>query len=472
MTAATRSSRLNVVDDVIRSEMERLAIPGLAVGLLEGGQIEAQGYGMASLRTQQPVTADMLFQIGSITKSFTATLVMQLVDEGLLDLDKPVVQYVPELRLQDAEALRLVTPRQLLSHTCGFFGDRFSDHGLGDDALEKSIATFDELEQQLPPGELFSYANTGYQLLGRIVEKLRGEVYEKAVLERLFKPLRMRSSFFFAHDAIVHPVSVGHMPPEPGDVVDVAKPYALVRAMHSAGAIIAPVGDMLRYAAFHMGDGTTAAVDRLLAPAGDGADDAGAGTGSRVLSAASLAQMQTPQVETGVRGVSYGLGWMIEEVDGTKLVSHGGSTNGFRAHLLMAPARGAAIAWLTNSSGGVTAWPAVRKAWLSEVLGLRVTEPALVALSQAELQEHAGEYTRPNSRVTVSVEGDGLTLTVEQTRVTDGKHIVIPPVGAVPLGEGRFRLTSGENAGGEIQFLASRDGRRLLRLGLRLVVRT
>jgi CubicO group peptidase (beta-lactamase class C family) len=459
-------AQLAAVDDVIQAEMERLKIPGLAVGVLQDGKTETRGYGVASLRTGQPVTADTLFQIGSITKSFTATLIMQLVDDGLLDLDAPVARAVPELRLKDAQALAGLTPRHLLAHTCGFYGDRFTDYGWGADALAKAIATFDELEQQLPPGELFSYANTGYQLLGRIVEKLREEVYETVARERLLKPLGMEAACFFAHEAIVQPNSVGHAPPQPGAELEIARPYPIPRAMNAAGAIIAPVGDLLRYAALHMSDGTVQAARRLLGEAPD------EGENTRLLRADSLAAMQTGVAPTGTIGQSYALGWMVEEVDGVRLVSHGGSTNGFRAHLLFAPRRQAAIAWLSNSPGGATAWPAVRKAWLTRALGLTVTEPAAVTLSGAELLAYAGEYARPNQRITVTAQDGGLSLTVDQVGGLDGKRTVLPPISAEPLGEGHFRLTSGDAIGNEVQFLTSRDGRRFLRFGLRLVERT
>src|SRR5581483_9386379 len=196
---------------IVQPQLERWDVPGLALGVLHEGRSEAWGFGVASLETRQPVTAQTLFQIGSISKLFAATLAMQLVEAGTVDLDKPVAPYLPELRLADPAAQHTVSLRHLLTHTAGFYGDRFDDLGMGDDALAKAVAGFDQLQQYTAPGELWSYCNTGFQLVGRLVEDLRAEVFETAARERLFTPLGLERSTYFAHEAITYPAAVGYL---------------------------------------------------------------------------------------------------------------------------------------------------------------------------------------------------------------------------------------------------------------------
>ena len=151
MTATSPAIPQAELDEAVRAAMDRWAVPGLALGVLRDGKEWAWGYGAASLETGCPVTAGTLFQVGSISKVFTTTLVMWLVDEGRLELDAPVRRYVPDLRLADEAATAGVTLRQLLTHMAGFYGDRFDDYGSGEDALARSVADFHTLRQWTPP---------------------------------------------------------------------------------------------------------------------------------------------------------------------------------------------------------------------------------------------------------------------------------------------------------------------------------
>ena len=164
-------------------------VPGAAIGVYAGGEVFDFASGVLSHATGVEATADSVFQIGSITKTWTATLVMQLADEGLLDLDATVVEYLPDFGLADSEAARTMTVRQLLSHTAGFEGDIFTDTGWNDDCVEKYVATLKTDPQLFPPGEMFSYNNAGFCVLGRIIEVLRGKPFDQALREHLFAPL-------------------------------------------------------------------------------------------------------------------------------------------------------------------------------------------------------------------------------------------------------------------------------------------
>ncbi|GIW04031.1 MAG: hypothetical protein KatS3mg059_0651 [Thermomicrobiales bacterium] len=192
------------LNETIHQQMERWQVPGLAIGLYDNGRVETAAYGVAHVETGCAVTPGTLFQIGSISKVFTTTLVMTLVEDGKLDLDIPVVRYVPELPLADETARRTITLRHLLTHMAGFYGDRFDDHGDGDDALAKAVAAFADLPQQTAPGELWTYCNAGFDLAGRAVERVLGMPFEQAMRERVFAPLGLERTTYFAKEAIRH----------------------------------------------------------------------------------------------------------------------------------------------------------------------------------------------------------------------------------------------------------------------------
>ncbi|HLJ81140.1 MAG TPA: serine hydrolase domain-containing protein [Ktedonobacterales bacterium] len=438
----------------IRAEMVRWDVPGVAVGVLRDGQRETAGFGVCNLETRQPVAPDTLFQIGSITKVFTTTLVMRLVDAGTLALDTPVITYLPELRLADEEAQRDITLRHLLSHTGGFYGDFFDDFGMGDDALAKCIAGLHTLPQQAAPGELWAYNNAGFYLAGRIVEKVLDMPFERAMREQVFEPLGLKHSFFFAHEAIVYSAAVGHSQVTPGaDEHEVARLYPLPRCVAAAGGIISTVDDLLTFAAFHLGDGTW--------------------NGTRILAESSLAAMRTPQTEAANFADAYGLGWAIETVDGMQIIEHGGSTNGFNARLRIVPEKSFAIALLTNSSRGSALYDAVSKWALERYCGLRETERQQIELPDETLQRFAGFYRRPDGEITLSVEDGGLRREMVSTDLLNHKEERYPPDILKPLSETEFIVvTEGENKDSRVDFILAGDGQpRYLRLGGRLAAR-
>ncbi len=148
--------------------------------------------GVLHAGTGVPTTVDAVFQIGSITKVWTATVIMRLVDEGKLSLDTPVVEVIPDLTLPTPEVTKGVTIRHLLTHTSGIDGDVFTDTGRGDDCLEKYVALLADAAQNHPLGATWSYCNSGYSVLGRVIEKLTGKTWDAALKEMLFEPARPR----------------------------------------------------------------------------------------------------------------------------------------------------------------------------------------------------------------------------------------------------------------------------------------
>jgi len=315
------------VCDAVRAAMEQTQTPGVAVGLLHEGEEHVAGFGVTSTENPLEVTPDTLFQIGSITKTFTGTAAMRLAERGDLDLDAPVRTYLPELKLSDEDVAARVTTRHLLTHTGGWIGDYFDDFGNGDDALARMCDSLASLPQLTPLGEVWSYNNAGFYLAGRVIEVLTGKPYEAALQGLVLDPLGLESSFFFQDDVMTRRFAVGHHRNENGPPT-VARPWGIGRAHHAAGGIASSVRDLLRYAGFHMGDG------------------------QGILTRASLDAMQQTQFESGSIFELVGITWSISERTGARLVGHGGGTNGQISLFFFAPEHGVAFAVFTNHQRG------------------------------------------------------------------------------------------------------------------------
>ncbi|MFN2590487.1 MAG: serine hydrolase domain-containing protein, partial [Actinomycetota bacterium] len=184
--------------------MKEHEVPGAAVGVFAEGRTIEVAAGVVNLRTGVEATPDTVFELGSIGKSWTATALMQLVDEGLADLDVPIRTYLPDFRVADPDVSATVTLRHLLSHTSGIDGDHFEDTGRGDDCLERYVASCASLGQTHPMGDTMSYCNTGYSIIGRIIEVLTDKVWDDAMRERLFEPLGLTRTGTLPEHAILH----------------------------------------------------------------------------------------------------------------------------------------------------------------------------------------------------------------------------------------------------------------------------
>lgn len=368
----THDADFQQLSDFVLAAMRRLQVPGVAVGLLHDGREHLAGFGVTSVENPLPVTADTLFQIGSTTKTITGTIVMRLVERGLIDLDRPLRDYLPELRLRDKTAEATVTARHLLTHMGGWLGDFFRETGSGDDALARYVAEMAGLPQIVPAGTLWAYNNAGFGLAGRLIEVVTGQVYEAAAHELVLDPLGMDNSFFFPADVISRRFAVGHRVDEQEGPV-VLRPWALARSGHAVGGLCSGARDQIRYARFHLGDGTTAA-------------------GERLLSAETMAAMQSPHCPANL-GREMGLSWILKDVAGVRTVMHGGATKGQLSAFVMVPSRGFAITVLTNAEEGAMLHDEVVAWALEHYLGL--VEPALsyLTLDEAALAEYAGTYT-------------------------------------------------------------------------------
>lgn len=378
------------LDGVIREAMARHEVPGVAVGILREGQEYSAGYGVTNLNAPYPVDASTLFQAGSITKTYTATAVMLLVEQGKVDLAAPVRRYLPDLVLADEAVADQVTVHQLLNHTAGWFGDYYGPPPTeleptvwpwrGDDATSRYVANMRYLPQLAPLGAMFGYNNAAVVLAGHLVEVVTGMTYEAALTELLLRPLGMDNAYLFPEEAISFPVSAGHSVGS-DKRADVNPLWALPRAVHATGGLVLPITDQLKYARFHLGDGS-------------------APDGTRLLSPERLAEMQTPSgpgapvsVTANAQVIGAGVGWALEEIDGVRIVTHNGSTTGQQAILAIVPERQFAVALFTNAvpSGGDLHYEVATWA-LQEFAGLSTPLPPTHSLSAEQLAAYAGRY--------------------------------------------------------------------------------
>jgi CubicO group peptidase (beta-lactamase class C family) len=341
-----------------------------------------------------PLDRRALFPIASVTKPVTATLVMQLVDDGLLDLDVPIRRYLPEFRLSDEAAAAFITTRQLLSHTAGFEGDIFTDTGKGDDCLEKFVLTLGDTPQLFPPGERFSYNNAGYCVLGRLVEVLREKPFDDCMRERLFTPLGLTHSASGPYEAIMFRAAVGHVRPTPDAELQPAPFWALARSNAPAGSMLAMrPRDLLIFAQMHMSGGRAA-------------------DGTVVLSPEAIRLMHTPSVELprlGLMGDAWGLGPELFRTSDGLLTGHDGNTIGQAAFLRFVPGKGVAVALLTNGGNTFALYRDVYSHLLQELAGVALPPlPAPPASPpRIDASRYVGTYSTEVVDMIVSQEDGG-----------------------------------------------------------------
>lgn len=377
--------------------MREIGVPGAAVGILIDGQIYNAGLGETSVEHPLPVTEETLFQIGSITKTFVALLILRLVEEGKLSLDAPVRTYLPEFRVADETAAAGATIRHLLTHSSGWAGDFFRDTGAGDDALPRYLSIMTDLEQTAPLGYTYSYNNAGFYVAGAVIEAVTGQSFQEALRQRVLDPLALHHLYFDPADVMVHRFAVGHNIAEDGEggerKVTVAKPWPLPRAAYAAGGIATSMPQLLEYARFQMGDGTTAGGERLLTPE-------------------SMAMLHAPQLSIGGAFDSVALSWFIDRVDGAKCIQHSGGTTGQISLLRVVPERGFAVGVFTNANRGGFLTRDVSNWAVREYLGAEIDEPTPQARPAAELAALEGRYSRPFADLDVRLDGDELTVQV------------------------------------------------------------
>ncbi|MBN2240929.1 MAG: beta-lactamase family protein [Dehalococcoidales bacterium] len=440
--------------ELVNSFIEKMGVPGIAVGILFNGQTITAGCGVTSVENPLPVTDETLFQIGSLTKTYTATAIMRLVETGKIDLDATVRTYIPDFTVADETASSAITVRHLLTHTGGFEGDIFDDTGSGDDALARYVANLSGLEPLAPFGKIISYCNAGFSVLGHIIEKVTGKSYQAAVTELVLDPLGLSGSYFEPGDVMTHRFATGHFPTPEGTMV--ARPWPLSRSAYPAGGITCHVNDLLRYARFHMGDGSVNDDERLLSPE-------------------SMTLMQSPQASVwGNHHV--GLSWWIEDMDGVRKIDHGGGTLGQVSSFEMVPEKDFALIVLTNDGRGELVIKEMRRWAYNRYLELEIPEPKPVPSTEEMLAEYAGFYGRTFADIEMGMLAGRLVLQLKYKQgfpTQDSPPSPPPPPMSMGLCEkDRLIVLDGPMGGVTVDVIRKEDGTiGWIRAGLRLYVR-
>src|SRR5579875_3358533 len=208
--ARPRIAGIQIELDALTSAPGFRRVPGISLCIFDGEKVWELVSGTANTRSGVAVRPETLFRIASITKVYTATLVMQLVDQGKVDLDQPVVEQLPEFRLANLADTAAVTPRHLLTHTSGISGDLQFPPGRGDDAVKNWVAHLSEVDPLFAPGLTHSYSNAGFNVLGRLVEYILGTNWDQTLHDQIVAPLGLSETVTLPEDVLPHLYALGN----------------------------------------------------------------------------------------------------------------------------------------------------------------------------------------------------------------------------------------------------------------------
>ncbi|UYB41154.1 beta-lactamase family protein [Streptomyces sp. Je 1-4] len=435
-------------------------VPGAALAVVSDGAVHELASGVLHTGTRVAVSTDSVFQIGSISKGYTATLVVLLAHAGKLDLDAPVTDVLPDFAVADAEATKTVTPRQLLNHTSGIEGDFVSDTGRGDDCLARYVEGVRDVGLTNPPGATMSYSSTAYNILGRIVEVVTGRTWDEALKEMLCVPLGLAHTMTLPEEVLRFRAAMGHMG-EPGeDPVPTPLWNMLPRSAGPYGGICATAGDVARFA-------------RLFVDGGRTPD------GSQVLAAETVEAMLSRQVEMPDQwslGAHWGLGWGLFEWDGVRGFGHDGSTFGQLAYLRALPEAGIAVALLTNGGAAAPkAFETLCRELTAELAGVGMPEFGPAAEEPAvDPAPFVGSYRREGFLMTVTDRPAGEGVLRVKYEGADGLKDTFEPLfwNLVPVSDAPsktvFAGRRNEKDGWiPVVFYALADGSRYVHFGVR-----
>jgi CubicO group peptidase (beta-lactamase class C family) len=331
---ASSSASYDAIDSYVEEHMRRLKIPGVSLAIVEGDKIvHLRGFGKARPGGETP-TPQTPFFIASLTKSFTALAVMQLVEAGKIDLDTPVQRYLPWFRVADSQASAQITVRHLLNQTSGLPTSSgeipLADFDNSTGATERQARRLTTLKLKHAVGSAFEYSNSNYNLLGLIIEAASGELYADYVQKHIFTPLNMSHSYTSRAMAKQNSLAVGHQ-------YWFAHPFAapnipVPQGSLPSGQLISSSEDMARYLIALLNGGRY----------GD----------AQILSSAGIDELHRGMVDISAMGISlgqYGMGWFVDDIGGTKVVWHSGTNPDFAAYMALLPGQKKGVVLLFNA---------------------------------------------------------------------------------------------------------------------------
>lgn len=390
------------LEQYVNQYAERHRLPGIALAIFRDKQLHQFATGTLNVDTGVGVTPDSIFQIGSITKVMTTCLVMQLVDEGKVDLDTPVQYYLRDYIIADPKASETITVRQLLNHTSGMAGDFFpDDQGHEGNLIARYVDRCNLLPLVHPPGALYSYSNSGFVIAGRLIEVIRGISWHQAMEDYIFKPLGMNRAVADPKELIRYRVAMGHLLSGERWVLS-PQPW-LPLGMAPCGATpTMSVADLILFARAHLEEGKTL-------------------SGQPWLSKASIQAMRNKEIRLPKTSPTTdrfsGLGWALREFypKGKTLYGHTGATNGFCSSLQICPDKNEAFALLINGLSPV-ALEAIQNELIKEVFGIEPASEPLIDCSVSPTPNQqliVGRYESMDKIITVREEGSQLIAHLE-----------------------------------------------------------
>lgn len=393
---------LDDLENWLEAQLPELAIlagvPGAAVAI-QYGERTISCYTGHHDTNGRAVDQESIFEIGSITKVWTATLVMQLVEEGLLSLEAPISSVLPEFRITADNGTEM-TVRHLLTHTAGFDGDLFIDTGDDADSLAQYVAVAGSIAPFARPGAIFSYCNAGFCVLGRLVEVMRAAPFDQVLLDNLIGPLGLTRTFPDPRHATPANLVIGHAMPD-GAPVPVA---AMARGMAPTGTRLSMTArDLCAFGFMHAAAGRRGRGDGVLGPAS--------------IAAMQLAQgVSMPDLDSKM-GTDRGLGWAIHGESATAVLGHNGHTLGQVAALRILPEQQLSVAIMTNGGSSYRLIAEVVSRVQAVVLGRSPVAVSVPEGSGEEPDAHPYVGTYRGRMVEWRVESDqgGLVLTATES---------------------------------------------------------
>jgi len=433
---APKSAASGELQARLAESIARNKVVGASAAVFRNGTLETAAAGLINVDTGVAMTTDTVSHIGSITKVFTATLVMQLVDEGLVDLDAPVKRYVHDFKVGDRDATERITVEMLLNHTNGIDGLLLPGHGPDQERIEDAMIRFRKLPQLFPPGAGVSYSNAAPTIAGYLAQVVTGKSWYDLMKERIYQRIGMNHAVALPEDALLYRASVGHYLMD-GKSVRTSQMYLPFSFSPAGVTPMMSATDLVTFGRAHLRDG--------LAP-----------NGNRLLSAASARRMRA-ETSMSLLGVGFGLAWNLYP---NSIVNHGGGGPGIISELFVHPPSQTAIAVLTNSAHGQTVIEEIADPILRDTAHISAADLNPVNLTRDLVQQatdapvdpdpYVGQYESIATIIRVVKHGNGIAQQM-QNKFKYYETMSLEPGPLVPLrpiGGGRF-----VGGGGVVWFL-------------------
>jgi len=376
-TVAEADELVETIDAIVVSALEEGPTAAISVAVAQGPEIRiAKGYGYADLENEVPATAETVYRLGSVTKQFTSVALMRLVEAGEVDLDDEIIRFLPDFPTQG----HTVRIHHLLNHTSGIksytgLGEEFWDRSRLDLSHEDLVEMIADEPFDFAPGTGYSYNNSGYYLLGMILETVTGESYADHLRETIFEPLGLEHTSYCHNEPIIKHRASGYARHDGGlvnaQILSMTSPF-------SAGALCSTVLDLVGW-------------QRAL-------------NSDRLVTAASYERMTTPELLADGTPLTYGFGLSVGGIDGHPKISHGGGINGFNTTLAYYPEDDVTIVVLANTEGANP--NRVERLIARAVLGLPAPEVADLPIPREEIARSVGTYALGDMLLEVT-EADG-----------------------------------------------------------------